>query len=327
MTFRINNALQGKTIAITGASGYIASALIENLLNCSVNIIRVSRQSLSPLSGILDLKADIKTPECWRDIVSQSDIVICLAGNTSVYTARENPVESLESTVLPINQLLKAAIELRKTPRVIYASTATVYGLTEQFPVTEKHPCNPITVYDLHKHFAEQQLALASQNGLVEGIALRLANVYGPSLANSSANDRGILNKVIKSALQGNDLTLYGNGEYIRDYVYIDDVVSAFIEAAQMEISNNYAFNISSGHGVSIKEAFELVMRKTQAITGKAINLNPTSWPKNADPIEFRNYIGCNQLFKNTTNWSPETSLPSGIDRLINFFQEINLNE
>jgi len=314
--------LNGKMVAVTGASGYIGSALTEALQKCSAHVIRVSRSELSPKSGMLDVQADICALSCWQDIVSRAEVIFHLAGNTSIYTAIKDPVESLNSTLLPINHLIAAAQKTGKTPRVVFASTATVYGLTDDLPVSEIQESNPITLYDLHKRFAEEQLALASQLGVLQSVSLRLANVYGPSLNASSAADRGVLNKVSKMALQQKDLQLFGDGRYIRDYVYIDDVVNAFLCAGASDKFTGHFFNVASGQGVTLEEAFQQVVEYSEKITGQKVGINKASWPENADAIEFRNFVGDVHSLKDAFNWQPEVSLSSGIQQMLMAFSK-----
>jgi len=189
-----------KTVAITGASGYLAAAIVRALMNTSARILRVSRRDLQPIEGSETLKADVAEYDCWREIVSKSDIIFHLAGNTSLQRAKNDPIYSLTSTVVPVTCLMAAAQAESHVPRVIFASTATVYGSTNKLPVSEDNATIPITNYDLHKLFAEKQLELASKHGILDGVSLRLANVYGPSASASSDDDRGILNKVTKLA-------------------------------------------------------------------------------------------------------------------------------
>jgi UDP-glucose 4-epimerase len=318
-------SISGKTIAVTGASGYIGSALVDALVKHSSKILRVSRQELVPKSGTQTLRADISTPDCWLSIVENADLIFHLAGNTSVYTADGDPAESLNSTLLPINHLVGAARKLGRKPRIVYTSTATVYGLSEHFPIDESLEPDPITVYDLHKLFAERQLALATRQGLLKGISLRLANVYGSSSSISSAKDRGVLNRVTALALQGKDLTVYGDGNYLRDYVYIDDVVHALISAGLKEDVNG-VLNVATGRSIGLKDAFLLVAKEAENATGKSVHVRPAPWPDNTNPIEYRSFIADISRLTAVFNCKPQIGLETGVGRMINSYIEV-LNE
>ena len=307
-------------MAVTGASGYLASALIDALQESSAHILRVSRRDLPPVSGAEILRADVRTSDCWEKIVSIADVIFHLAGNTSVYAAAKNPADSLNSTVLPITHLVAAVQAARHRRRVVFASTATVYGLTNDLPVTEDTEPKPITNYDLHKLFAERQLEMATKQGLLEGVSLRLANVYGPSSSKSSSVDRGVLNRITMMALQGVDLQLYGDGKYIRDYIYIDDVVRAFMVAGEEKRVVGQSFNVASGKGITVREIFRLVAEKAEEVTGKSLCVENVPWPPGADPIEFRNFVADVTSFQNFADWRPMINLNEGVNRMIEHF-------
>ncbi len=304
-------------MVVTGAGGYIGAVLVDALVKNSCRVLRISRGDLVAIADTQTMKADIRNPDAWSYIVEQADVVYHLAGNTSAYEAARNPAESLNSTLLPLNHLVNAAQVQCRKPRVIFASTATVYGLTHQLPVDETVEATPITIYDLHKLFAEQQLALATKSGYLDGISLRLANVYGPSSSLSSADDRGILNRVTAMALQGRDLTVYGDGNYLRDYVYIDDVVEAFMLAGFSKDVCGGVFNVATGRSVTVSAAFHMVATRAAIATGNTINVKNAPWPEGAGAIEFRNYVANINAISEELGWRPAVSLESGIDRLI----------
>jgi UDP-glucose 4-epimerase len=315
----INNLdnLNGKTVVVTGASGYIGSALVNALIKHFCKVIRVSRVELAPLADTITIKADICTLNTWVNIAAKADIIYHLAGNTSLYEAAKNPAESLNSSLLPLNHLVKAAQIQRCKPRVVFASTATVYGLTSYLPVAESVTPKPITIYDLHKLFAEQQLALATQKDLLDGVSLRLANVYGPSIGVSLADDRGILNKITTIALQGKNLMVYGDGNYMRDYVYITDVINAFLFAGVTPHLGGQSFNVASGVGTTVKQAFELVATQAEKTTGQPIEVSCIEWPKETDSIEFREFTADISKYITATNWKPRINIKKGIALLI----------
>jgi len=306
-------SLKGQKAVVTGASGYLGTALVRALIDRSCSVIRVSRGELSSESGAIAIKADITRPEVWSNIIKDVDVVYHLAGNTSVYEAEINPGNSLEYSLQPLCHLIMAANSHKSKLRLVFASTATVYGLTPCAPINENTIPKPVTYYDLHKLFAEQQIALASQQGIIEGISLRLSNVYGPSEGVSSSSDRGIVSKLAKMAMHGSDLLIYGDGNYLRDYVYIDDVISAFIIAGFKKDLVSEVFNISSGVSVDIKQMFSMISLKASELTGKSINIRHVSWPEGVSDIEFRNYMADIKKARTKLEWRPKILLDKGI--------------
>jgi UDP-glucose 4-epimerase len=309
--------LNGKTVVVTGASGYIGTALVDSLVERSCNVIRVSRSPLLPQMKTRSINADVRSEGLWTEIIASADVIYHLAGNTSVYSAHNNPAESLNSTLLPLNHLIKAAYDQQRKPRVVFASTATVYGLTGLPFVNEDTAPRPITVYDMHKLFAEQQLALATEQGILQGVSLRLANVYGPSESCSFAIERGVLNSIAMRAMAGKDLYIFGDGNYLRDYVYISDVVSAFLLAGISSNIEGQSFNIASGNGTTLREAFETVTKITNRLTGKIVSVHSAPWPPTASLIEFRNFVGDSEKYTAATNWRPAIAFERGVEILL----------
>jgi len=323
----ISSKLKGKVVSITGSNGYIGSALTRELEKYSLKIIRISRKQLTPKDGVEDWVLDLNKKSSWIKIVNRSDIIFHLSGNTSIYDAEKDPKESLISTLFPIIQLINASKKLSRIPRVIFSSTATVYGLTEVLPVLETKRPSPITVYDLHKFFAEQQLLVASSSNIIDAISLRLANVYGPSPTESLSQDRGILSKITKKRFALKNLQIYGNGDYLRDYIYIDDVVNAFLHASVMDYDillnkNQISLNVASGKGTPVKEVFELISREIEKITGIRGDIENVAWPEEVNEIEKRNYIGSIELIKSLTGWQPSVSLEEGIRLLVKHYSK-----
>jgi nucleoside-diphosphate-sugar epimerase len=308
----------GRVIAVTGAGGYLGSALVERLLaEGAADIIRVSRKLMDDRPGTTVVNADIRELGTWRSLASRADAIFHLAGNTSVYEAARDPAASLNSTVLPICHLHEAARVTGKRLRVVFASTATVYGPTPQQPVPESFEPRPTTVYDLHKLLAEQQLALATDQGVAEGVSLRLANVYGPSGGAFSAADRGALTRVVNQALEGQGLSVYGGGDYIRDYVYISDVIDAVLRAGLDSGLAGQSFNIGTGIGTTVRQMFEWVAQEARAQTGKSVLVFPAAWPSGTDPIELRQFTADIARFKLATGWVPLVGPREGIRLLV----------
>ena len=320
----LRGKLKNKVVTVTGASGYIGSALIHELEKYSVKkLIRISRKKLKTHENIEDWNIGLNEFDSWLKIVNQSDIIFHLSGNTSIAVAEKNPENSLNAEILPINNLVNASKELSIKPRVIYASTATVYGLTKKLPVSEDKTPIPITCYDSNKLSAEKKLQIASNDNLIESISLRLANVYGPSVNDSSSLDRGILSKITRLGFENKSIKVYGSGDYLRDYIYIDDVVKAFLYASVLEYSeikknSEFIFNVASGVGTSIIGAFGLIVDEIEKITGFKVDIENVSWPNGMSEIEKRNFIGTAERLKLHSRWNAKTSIEDGIFKLVN---------
>ena len=319
MNIALKKSYEGKTVVVTGGSGYIGSALIDKLKKFNCQVIRTGRTKGIPISGVQDKILDLKSKESWIQIVSSADVVFHLAGNTSIPFAEENVDDSLLSNLLPIANLVFASKELKSCPKVVYASTATVYGMTDTLPVSEEVIPRPVSVYDLHKLYAEQHLTMANHQGIISAKSLRLANVYGPSLSESHSRDRGILSRITKACIQGDEINAYGGGNYLRDYIYIDDVVDAFLCSGISDMPHT-VLNVASGIGTTVKAVFEMIANEVGENAGIYSNVINTDWPQDVNIIEKRNFIASNKNLKSMHGWKVNVPLKMGIQRLVKHF-------
>jgi nucleoside-diphosphate-sugar epimerase len=203
---------------------------------------------------------------------------------------------------------------------VLLSGTVTQTGIPKHLPVNETHCDDPITIYDLHKQMAEGYLKYYARQGFVRGAILRLANVYGPGPKTSSA-ERGLLNIMIRKALAGETLTVYGEGNYLRDFVYVSDVVGAFVLAgAKIGRVNGRHFVVGSGRGRTIAEAVNVVAERVALKTGhraRVVHIDP---PRPALPIESRDFVADPGSLAETAGWHPRTWLAEGIDLTIDYY-------
>jgi nucleoside-diphosphate-sugar epimerase len=301
-------------ILITGASGFIGSALLDVLLVHGHTIFCQSRFAHDDSQNVKWIKHDLIT-DCWESkSIPEIDVIFHLAGQTSVYRARDNPIEDLSVNVLGLVNMLDHFKNQISKPFVVFAGTATEVGLTDNFPINESFPDRPITFYDVSKVAAEMYLKQYVREGWINGCALRFSNVYGRSKF-GSISDRGILDKIFNQAISGQDIAIYGNGNFFRDYIYIDDVVSAIILAAKHnENTNGHHFYVGSGEKLTLKDAFLKVLHKVSLATGFSASFNFVDAPSNLSDIEFRNAIIDNSSFKLATGWTPQFDFDAGLD-------------
>jgi nucleoside-diphosphate-sugar epimerase len=263
------------------------------------------------------VEGDISKRGVWEQVLEGAQFVFHLAAQTSSSVANSDPVTDLTLNVLPMIHLLETCRTRGYRPIVVFSGAATQAGLTPDLPVDEQVPDQPLTVYDLHKLASEHYLECYTRLGHVRGTTLRLANVYGPGPVSSSA-DRGILNAMIRKALRGEALTVYGTGDRIRDYVFVKDVGQALLAAAvHIDRTEGEHFVIGSGRGHTIAEAANLVADCVALRTGRRVPIQHMDPPAGLSPIEGRHFVANCTRFTARTNWQATVSLSEGIDRTI----------
>jgi nucleoside-diphosphate-sugar epimerase len=314
----IRETFQSKRILVTGASGYLSTNLVQSLKDIDCTVIRLSRKdNLPPIKGeanIVDHQGDIVCRETWERILGGVDVVYHMAGQTSVYVADEKSLSDMEINVKSMLLLLEVCRDKKTKLLIVFSGTSTEVGIPETLPVNEVFTDYPVTLYDLHKLMAEQYLKLFCRQGHVSGVSLRLTNVYGPG-PESGSSDRGVLNQMVRKALAGEPLTIYGKGEFVRDYIFIDDVINAFLSVPKnFSLINGRHFVIGSGEGNSISQAINLVADRVKEKTGVPVSVEHATPPLNLSPIESRNFIADFEGFRQAVGWEPQYSLKKGID-------------
>jgi nucleoside-diphosphate-sugar epimerase len=304
-------------ILITGASGLIGSQLVQKLDKENHNIFCQSRNHHDE-AMVKWVKHDLIN-DSWEDLaLPKLDVVYHLASQTSTYKAKESPIEDLSVNVIGLLRLLEFLRKQPVPPFVVLAGTATEVGLTDQLPINESFPDNPITFYDLSKLTAEMYLKQYIREGWIKGCALRLANVFGKSMM-AQQKDRGIIDKIFNRAISGQNITIYGDGDFLRDYIYIEDVISAFILAAKnIETTNGRTFYIGSGKGLTLNDAFLKVIAVAEKISGTRVIIEHVQPPTEFSAIEYRNALIDSSAFQKATGWAPKFDFENGIEATYN---------
>jgi UDP-glucose 4-epimerase len=313
------NAYHGRTILITGGRGYIGSALAQSLSVVNCRLILLDQ---SPVEGwrpegqraeVFLLNGDVSIRKSWDDALPGVDYVFHLAAKEYFYRSEYDPEQDLQVNALPILRLLEVCRTQNYRPKIVFASSTNLFGLVDTLPVNEDNGDDPLTMWAVHKLTAEHYLRLYARQFGIKSTTLRLANVYGPT-ARCSVMDRVVINKVIAKALDGEALIKYANQGCVRDYVFLKDVVRAFLLAgAGCGSTKNLVYVIGSGVGKSIADVWQLIADCVRVLIGKDVPIRFDDSVE-IEPLELRNFVADTQRFQKATGWKPRTELAQGIE-------------
>jgi nucleoside-diphosphate-sugar epimerase len=259
------------------------------------------------------LQGDVSLHETWETVLPGVDYVFHLAAREYFYRSEYKPVQSLQFNALPILHLLEVCRTQNYRPKIVFASSANLFGLVDALPVNEDNRDDPLTIWAVHKLAAEHYLRLYARQFGIKSCTLRLANVYGPTVR-WSVNDRVVINRVISKAIDGEALVTFANHSCVRDYVFLDDVVLAFMLAgASCGSTSSPLYVIGSGEGKSIADVWQLIAECVGEHVGKSVPIRFDD-SVTIESLELRNFVADTGQFQIATGWKPRTGLAQGID-------------
>ncbi len=247
-----------------------------------------------------------------KAVLQGIDILIHVAWTTVPKDASENPAFDIQSNLEGGVNLLSAAVSAG-VKKVIFISTGgTVYGIPKYIPIDENHPLNPISAYGISKMAFERYLHFFYNDRNLDYCVLRVSNAYGTR--QNLFKNQGVIGHWLQKIKNNEKLTLIGDGEQVRDYIYATDVASAIAKSIDY-LGSEKIFNLGYGKGNSLNE----ILKVCQEITQKEIQL--VRLPSRN--IDVNVNVLDNQLIQRELNWKPELDLNQGIQKVWDWFQEI----
>lgn len=287
---------------VTGGGGFIGSNLAEELLDQGFKVKVIDNFESGKIAnvphGATAYQTDLRYAENDETIMSALkgvDYVFHLAALPRVEPSIQNPIEYHDSNVNATLRILDLS-RRAGVKKFVFSSTSAVYGDTNQFPTSEKADINPLSPYGLHKLIGEQYCELFSLLYGIKTVSLRYFNVFGERMPLEGAYTL-VMGVFAQQMLKGEPMTIRGDGEQRRDFVYVKDVARANILAAtSKKTGKGERINIGMGDNRSVNEIANLM-------GGETINVDPV--------IEPRITLCDNSMAKKMLNWSAEVSVES----------------
>ena len=296
-------------ILVTGGAGFIGSNITDNLIDLGYKVVVVDNLSTGKIEYVNPAATfyELGIPATDLDkVFGKENIthVIHHAAQIDVQHSLKDPVLDARSNILGTLNLLE---NCRKydVKKVIYASSAAVYGEPDYLPVDEKHSIKARSPYGISKHTPEHYLEMYRQLFNLDYTVLRYANVYGPR--QDPAGEGGVIAIFVDRMLTGQRPIIYGDGRQTRDFIYVGDIVAANVKS--LEAGDNQILNISSNRQNSVNYLYETINK----ILGT--DIEPVYREERKGDIRH-SYLDNNKAV-NALGWKPEFDLHSGLIQTI----------
>jgi UDP-glucose 4-epimerase len=316
---------RGQKVLVTGGLGFIGSNLAIRLVESGAVVTIVD--SLDPTCGgnyfnIEPVKNDVKVIEAdtcdlalMRQLVRGTSCIFNLAGRVSHIESMDDPFGDLRAnTTGPLTVLEACKMENREA-RIVYSGTRQSYGKPDVLPLVETHLLKPVDINGVHKMAGEWHHMVYHAAYRMPTVSLRLVNTYGPRQLVKHAR-QGFIGWFMKLAMEGKEIPLYGDGEQLRGFNYVDDVVDALLVAGTSPAVVGDYFNLGGIRPATLHSLVQLLI----GITGKG-SYRLVPFPDERRAIDIGSVYTSWMKFNFAAGWQPRTSLEEGLTKMVAYYQ------
>jgi UDP-glucose 4-epimerase len=314
-----------RRVMITGGLGFIGSNLAHQLADLGARVLIVD--SLIPeyggnlfnINGIEERVrvniADVRKQSTMNYLVQDQDVIFNLAGQVSHIDSMQDPYTDLEINCRSQLSLLEACRRYNADVKVVFAGTRQVYGRPDSLPVAETHLVRPTDVNGINKAAGEYYHLVYNNVFGVSACSLRLTNVFGPRQL-LRHNRQGFIAWFIRLAMEDREIQIYGDGEQLRDFVFVDDAADAFLRAGATAAANGQVFNVGGAEPITHRRLVELLIDVAGAGRYRLVD-----WPPEKKAIDIGSFYADSSLIARTLGWRPVTALGDGLTRTIEYYR------
>jgi UDP-glucose 4-epimerase len=300
---------------VLGGGGFIGTHLCRALLRQGAQVRGFGRSRMDPgaLGGVVWTSGEFTDRTALARAVEGCEVVFHLLGGSIPDSSNRDPLGDLLSSAVPSLQLLEICRASMVRKVLFVSSGGTVYGIPHDIPIPESAPTDPISAYGISKLAVEKYLALYHYlHGCDYGI-LRVANTFGPY--QSPHRRQGLIAAIMHRIARGQSVEIWGDGQVVRDYIFIDDVIDAILAAAVYE-GPHHLFNVGAGVGRSVLE----VVTDIADVLGRP-DVVPIHKPGRATDVPV-NVLDIS-LIQHEFGWSPSTDWRKGLQLTANWIRTV----
>jgi len=316
---------RGRQVMITGGLGFIGSNLARALVGLGAQVLIIDSlitEYGGNLFNVHDVEdrvriniADIRQQTTMNYLVQGQDVIFNLAGQVSHIDSMQDPHTDLEINCRAQLAILEACRRHNPGVKVVFAGTRQVYGRADSLPVSEKHLVRPTDINGINKAAGENYHLVYNNVFGVRACSLRLTNVYGPRQL-LRHNRQGFIAWFIRLAIEGREIQIYGDGRQIRDFVFVDDAVDAFLRAGADDASNGQVFNVGGFEPIAHRDLVHLLIATAGTGSYRFID-----WPADKKAIDIGDFYADWQLISDTLGWRPHVTLADGLAETIAYYR------
>lgn len=302
-------------VIVTGGAGFIGSHIVDLLIEndfevCVIdNLIHGKKENINSQAKFY--KLDIRDESILEIFEKERpDIVIHNAAQISVPNSIEDPIEDSSINIMGSINIIEAA-RISGVKKIIYPASAAIFGEPQYLPVDENHPLNMISPYGITKHTVEHYLYVYKQLYNIDYTVLRYSNVYGPK--QDSSGEGGVVSIFCEKLLRNEIPNIYGDGEQIRDFVYVKDVARANLIAIKSD--NSEIYNVCTNTKITVNSLFNCIAD----ILHK--DIKPIYTDEREGDIRY-SYMSYDKI-ESELGWKPEYSLSDGIEETLNYYKQL----
>ena len=289
-------------ILILGSEGFVGNNLFDGLSK-SHEVLCADLIDSSTHPNYT--KFDVTNSSSVQNTVKNVDVVIDLVAH-SLVSSIEGPSKNAQVNILGLLNILEACTK-NNIKKIIFTSASSMIGEPKTPQVSEDHIATPKTAYGISKLASEHYLRLYNELNNLNYVIFRFFNIYGPYQKN------GLLPSLYSRIAQNQPLTVFGKGDQIRDYVFIQDIIPFFEKAVTENIANNKIFNMGTGKGTSILDIINIL--------SEAMNVKPKIEFKDPRLGEIGNFVADPKLLSLTFGRIPSTNVKDGIKKTVEWLK------